>query len=1758
LDSDGSAFVTFQIAEDLTFEGSETTTFTAVEGPGVSASAVVVINDTSIPTTASLQVQVQPAAVNEGQFLTFSITSENLAAGTSVAWNAGILSPQDVVGGVVAGTVVLNAEGEATVVLVTSEDASVSEGDETFVFTATAGGSGLAATASATIFDSSVAPVQAVLTENTDIVENALVTGFTIFGNEQTLGQNDQISSAPTGATLNIGTEFDFAIGNFTTDNIETFLFSPSEALGERGEIDMRNAVGVENLNVNRSNLDTFQFDDLQSAVNLTANLDDSFTDFEFNFDSTALTGDDSLDVVFSEAPIDAASGESLGIVATQGPNHAAASIETLNLTSVGVSDANILGALSVGPDLEELNIDGSVDLNVLQDIGLSQSTDLRAADEAGNSDVSIIDARGLVGDLFGGVSAYNTAPTGNSYFTYTSEVAGDVSVLGATGDNYFQLVSGQTRAGTTSFIVRTFDGDDDILTDIGNDDVNAGNGDNTVFTFEGNDEVVTLEGADVIDTGIGADFVSSGGGNDDIDAGDGNDTVVAGNGNNTVVADGGDNVISSLEGNDVISTTDGDDFVDSGFGNDTVITELGSDTVVSSGGDNFIVTSLFDTDLTNDSTDSVVTGAGSDTIYTGGGNDVVDSGAGDDLVIDGAVVSAPDILLDDDGNTFNLGLGNDYLYLNLENLQLNDVIDGGLGIDTVTLSQGGVLRQSETLLTSNVEAFNLVNDGNFEVTLSEDLIETSDDIDIAGNQRIFSVYTGDSFSGSSAIDTAGDVTLDLTNLSPISEGLANVPLINSVRYFGQDDNNSERVIVTDRMMSSYTHLRFGEIGLETANDPDSDVNYDVLVVQDEIELSNSDLSNVDGLEVIDLTATTNGNIDFVLDFSSMTIDDFRRLVGDFYINEGNTTNDELLIRATESLNVASASFLDLILPIDDAAAEYIGARISIEESAELNVEVFNEVVGFEVDISTALFFTPNADDLSPTDGQTVVAYELNDLQPADKVQGTATGIETIDFRFGLANDLRTMQEQLNNIFTDDVDVFDFNPGAVNQAVRFEGLFGDNLGSGEIQTIFGLDSVFTSGGDDRMVEIEAVQFDQADTGTNTVTEISTLLFVDSAEGDDTVTTESDTTTSTGADARITVTAGEGDDSVVGFNGFNSADSLLGQLGNDTIFGRDGADQIFGDGLAGSPVDGDDSLSGGDGNDFIFGGNGDNTVSGGNDFDSIVTGFGADSIRGGQDDDTITSGAGDDTVLGDSGADSILGGDGFDSILGGTESDVIFGGADADIIWGDTQGPSTPLDGNDVISGGTGNDFIFTGFGEDNAMGDEDNDVIVFGNDFFLETFNNDDLGIVTQESEMALDTTGIPADEFLNDTDTVDGGTGIDDVLSFAIGNDFSNEEVTLADDELIPTGSTQVSGIETINVLVSAEDDIFASVLLDNSILKQVASNSVQVNVAGFDQSDSGGLIFDSTSFVQGESVVFYDSSTNSDGTQVNSRDFGAGDDTYANNDDTAENTFSDEVTISGNGGADSIYLSASSGSNEFVKYNTGNDGGNPGDSAGGDTVYNFSGDDEFSDDDKVLIGNDGDLATGTGTSIVTVGTKATGLLFDLTERYGTFVQEAELIAIENEELILGGQTAQQNNDFLNITARNSALEGGAYNMLFLTKPARSLTDAQLTDASAIVDAINNVGVRGNDYERGDGIVYDGEDFTVQQQSNQALIVQQGQFNTALWLYVESSFDFGDDQAYTVEASELSQLAIFEGALLTQEDFLTSSGAAVIDVNDV
>jgi len=1622
LDSVGNGLLQVDIKDDAVDAG-ESFTVQISAAPGLAVvTDEITITDTPAPPAPdpTLQVSSSNSAVDDGDQLFFAITSTELPAGTEVAWALAGISSADIDGAATSGTVFLDDDGEASVPFQISDEVSF---DGALSVTFTAETAGLVAESVVVINNTDIPSTQSVLTTATDIVTNEAAAGFTIIATDETLGQNDQISSDVDGATLNIGTDGSFIISNFETSGVETFSLTPSDSFTEAGVIDMRNALGVTTLEINRSSLDDLKFDDIQSVAGLTAVIDDSFSDIEFNVDATALVGsEDTLDIVFSEAPIDAASGEALGLTVSQGPTDASADLETLNLVSTGTATtANVLDRLAVGPDLAQLNIAGDVDLQVEPDIGFP------------NRFITTIDASDLEANLFG-----------DDLFTYSSAVDGTVTVRGAEGYNYLELNSSFTSL--TDFEVFTQAGDDSIFTSSGDDFVGAAGGDNTVVTFAGDDVVITEFGEDSIVTGSGFDQIDSGAGDDTINSGADSDFVDAGFGDNQVFAESGDNTVISLEGDDFILAFDGNDSVNSGLGDDIVITGGGADTIVSLGGNNTIIAGVF-TDpgnIQDEGADSVVTGGGSDTINSTGGSDTVRSGAGNDVVIEGNVGGGT-IALDGDSNFIYLEEGDDELVKNIENLQSDDVIDGGAGIDTVTLTAGGVLRESETLQTSNIEAFDLVDGGNFDITLSNELISTSDNI--VGNQRFFNVFTGDGFTPG-LIDSAGNVTLDLTNIDPISEGLANEPLINSVRYFGQNDADTETVIVNDAIMSQFTTIAFGERAESPANTGDADVRHDVLVIQDTAEVTNSDLSNVSGLEVIELTATNNGFSEFVLDFSSMTRDDFRRLVGD--LAEGDT-DDRLLITATPSLNTAGASVLRLILPVDAAASAYVGARIDILESAELNVFVTNEVVGSEPTIDTALFFTPNADAFDIA-GQTVVAYELNDVQPADRVTDVGAGDETIDFRFGLANNNLSLQEQLNDVRTDDVDIFDFNPGAINQAVEFDSLFGGTLGTAD-QTITGLDTISTAGGDDFMINIEQ------------------SLFVESFNGNDTITAIDNDGVS------LTVVAGLGNDSVIGGG---AADSLLGNEGADTLIGRSGADTILGG-------DGADSIRSGSGNDSVLGGEGS---------DSIFTDVGNDFVDAGEGNNTVDTDDGSDTVFAGSGNDSILSGNDDDTVSAGSGNNTVFAGLGADsvVTLGGADFINTAVAvevDDDIVDSGSGIDTVLVGLGDDTVEAGAGNDLIVLASDIvaFSESTPSGDVVFLVN----ANDAGGFSADDRIN------GGDGFD-TLAFTIDVEDATTTVT----------GEQVQNVEQFNVNVGAEDQ---TLVFDTSLLPLSSGGRLVVNIDADDPlSDGDGFVFDSTSFVQGEAIDLFTTGLDS----FSSYQFGSGDDTFTNAIDE-----SDDVTVAGNGGADVITLSELGATEEYVVFNTGNDGGVAGASTGGDIVNNFDVDQDF-----VIIATD---STGAPSP-----SPATGLLFDLTQAQAG--DPAVLIGVENTVLTLGGT----------VTA---AVTGLANNMLFLTGPAKSLTDAEITDAASVVQAINGVGVQGNGLAFGDDI---GGGDTITQQTNQALIVQQGQTETAVWLYIESSFDFETAQAYTAQTDELRLLGTFD-ALLTDDDFITDSGTAVI-----
>jgi Calpain family cysteine protease/RTX calcium-binding nonapeptide repeat (4 copies) len=226
----------------------------------------------------------------------------------------------------------------------------------------------------------------------------------------------------------------------------------------------------------------------------------------------------------------------------------------------------------------------------------------------------------------------------------------------------------------------------------------------------------------------------------------------------------------------------------------------------------------------------------------------------------------------------------------------------------------------------------------------------------------------------------------------------------------------------------------------------------------------------------------------------------------------------------------------------------------------------------------------------------------------------------------------------------------------------------------------------------------------------------TRLSVNAGNGDDTVTINSsvtvpatllggagnDTITSNGT-GTVSINGGAGNDSLTGGS---STDTLNGDIGDDTLVGGAGADLLIGGA-------GNDSLSGNGGNDDLQGGLGNNTLSGGAGTDvldftdhtatqGLVIDMGAGTATMTGESDTFSSdfeklcaGQGNDSINGTSGNDIINGEGGNDTINGLGGDDQIWDGA-----------------GNDVVNGGDGNDSLYGGAGNDNLNGNDGDDTII--------------------------------------------------------------------------------------------------------------------------------------------------------------------------------------------------------------------------------------------------------------------------------------------------------------------------------------------------------------------------------------------------------------------------------------------------------------
>ncbi|QFZ91516.2 DUF4214 domain-containing protein [Synechococcus elongatus] len=1067
----------------------------------------------------------------------------------------------------------------------------------------------------------------------------------------------------------------------------------------------------------------------------------------------------------------------------------------------------------------------------------------------------------------------------------------------------------------TDNDIVNAGDGTNTVLTGFGNDSVISGSGSDSINVgtgeFAGNNTVDAGGGNNTVVAGFGNDSVITGGGDDTIVASNGDNIVRSGEGNDIIAIGSGEDAIFAGGGNDTISLKGENltdvDFIDGGEGTRDFISFTAGDVIERSetaGVRNIEGFELLNfggvvgkrLGLLNNETpaEGIIPGTGP-----------LPFGGTGEVSIVNQLEGLRSLLLSDQSfrdvaiNLLGLpavnrltgtGAGSIVELIDDINEFIDDVISqGGLNENGLPNFTQADLRDLSNLLNrvaalqdrfSGVrpdvsDAFDIIDSnldqlrlelgnsefnkifvdestnkflggfGDYFITLDQALVASSNDIRAAGeflpNQAV-KFFTIDAELATSAV-TVDATTVQQVDGQLIRQGLA---------FFGQTalvQGGIERIIIGDSLTSSTLVLNYGD----TIQD-----DRDVLRLVNSATFTASDLSNITGLDRIELTSASSilgqtFNITLTKDFLDAQGGRRDGSVGRFVI----TADPSLPPGSTLNLNLGAG------IPV---------GRVLVLQSGNLTVNITGPGAGSAV-IRDAFFFTENTDVIQGTsdpDGDEIVAFEAGDLNPSDSVNGGG-GADTVFFNFGLANAQvvtssiagLSLAEQLSFVDFDDIEGFIFDPVKATDAVRFAGFNGigsstlstSSAPGGQLEEIDLFDLNFLNTARDNLSRNDIIFLDDT-VGSASAFFGNANLVLSVLGGNDTV---------SGVDeGQYFVLAGDGNDSI-DFSDGNPQSPLNG--GADTVDGDSGNDTIRTGG-------GNDSILGGTGFDLIFAGNGTNIIDAGADSDTVTAGTGNDSILGGTGNDSILAGdgnnfvnggTGNDTITAGTGNDSILGGEGNDSILAGDGDNRIDGGADADTI--------TAGIGNDSILGGEGADSINAGAGNNTVDGGTGNDTIVSegsGSDSILGGTGSDSILLTAANA--------------LSSTDTIIGGSG-SDTLNFNISTD--TDLAPRVGDPLnpgnLPLGPVDIdpvfSGIDQLIAGIGAE----ASLRLARTVAAQSdAANGINIvaNATGEDVIVTAGLIAPNANdggFVVGQSLNIVSNGFFSSSDSISTAAFGA-----------------------------------------------------------------------------------------------------------------------------------------------------------------------------------------------------------------------------------------------------------------------------------------
>jgi Ca2+-binding RTX toxin-like protein len=635
-------------------------------------------------------------------------------------------------------------------------------------------------------------------------------------------------------------------------------------------------------------------------------------------------------------------------------------------------------------------------------------------------------------------------------------------------------------------------------------------------------------------------------------------------------------------------------------------------------------------------------------------------------------------------------------------------------------------------------------------------------------------------------------------------------------------------VIGNDMTVNWNSFLRFDAPGLANSTD-------DTLVLDgSQTQIAASDL-NVVGLERIKLQDDANNAKDWYIELNARVINqttgnatlyidaDTEVPAGsNLYITldpdvHNSSTNDVVII-GNANLNVFITDPGNPVLPLNEYQvkdAELFGGR-DFDEGT-YSITVVEGIPG-----GGTYYFTTNADRLTGSGLKDLfVAQTLDQVQSGDMVYGQ-TNFDTVQFKFAVANETTTLQDQIENVGFNSIERVEFD------TVRPVSMNGIGIGY-----LPDLEEMATGDGSDDLRNmrqsilntfnlnlVEGIRYELND-GNDTISFApdypfgnSAVTTVDGGPGYDEVilpgqtwdelaiiSVEKVTGLSKGTQDQVTIVDNDQDND--GINDSNATDDLVEFFGIEEIYGSNNADNIYADSNGG--------------NITVNGNGGDDTINVGNNtpWDVFVTGDdGNDLINvSAIDDATVIGGDGDDTINVYTQWDdvSVIGGDGNDSITVDADNDATVRGNDGDDfidvttrdfngdarIWGNEGNDTINVDSNDdaTVQGNEGEDSISVTTRENAEVhgGDDNDDITVVAGDNALVTGGDGDDTIDATVDDFSAIFGGDGNDE-ITLTGTGPGLPWVNSYIEGGSGNDLIDID---GDDAILDDGNE--NGSDTI-----------------------------------------------------------------------------------------------------------------------------------------------------------------------------------------------------------------------------------------------------------------------------------------------------------------------------------------------------------------------